>query len=140
LRLQRTSSNRQSLGQRYARSLRLLWQKSLGKRKPRAENSETPGSRAAAPATATASAQHNLPLQEVTPTGSQDPGTDLDPFNSFWWRRLDSLGQFVTDDLVTLPTDSMFTTLGLDSAPDMVGVSSVDTSDWYSGLPPTNDI
>ncbi|KAH7033730.1 uncharacterized protein B0I36DRAFT_422057 [Microdochium trichocladiopsis] len=140
LRLQRTSTNRQSLGQRYARSLRLLWQKSLGKRKQRAEIPETPGSRAAAPTAAVASAQQDIPFQEVIPAGSNDPGTDLDLFNSFWWTRLDSLGQFVTEDLVTLPTDTLFTTLGLDAAPDMVGLSSIDVSGWYNGLPTTGDV
>ncbi|KXJ87939.1 hypothetical protein Micbo1qcDRAFT_102422, partial [Microdochium bolleyi] len=117
LRLQRTSTNRQSLGQRYARSLRLLWQRSLGKRKQRAAgNPETPGTPAAASVAAVAaSAQQDIPFPAFIPAGSNDPGVDLDPFNGFWWTRLDSLDQFVTEDLVTLPSDTLFTTLGLDS-------------------------
>jgi hypothetical protein len=60
--------------------------------------------------------------------------------NGFWWRNLDSLGQFVTDDLVTLPTDGMMTTLGLDSAPDMTGMPSVDPNDWYNGFQASGDV
>lgn len=133
LRLQKTSSSRQSLGQRYARSLRLLWQKSLGRRKTRTGNVETPGDRA------TTAIQH-VPNLEATATGYQDMGPGLDPLSSFSWKNLDSLGQFITCDLVTLPTDGMITTPELDSVPDMAGVPSLDTGEWYNGFPTASDV
>ncbi|KPM46114.1 hypothetical protein AK830_g405 [Neonectria ditissima] len=133
LRLQKTSTSRQGLGQRYARSLRLLWQKSVGRRKQRAENVEAPGERSAT------TIQH-APNLEPTATGYQDMGPGLDPLNSFSWKNLDSLGQFITCDLVTLPTDGMITTPELDSVPDLTGVPGMDTRGWYNGFPNASDV
>lgn len=105
-RLQRSSVSPDSIGNRYARSLYLLWRKTPQKQ-PERQAAET------------------APSQTVVDPALQWRGTgDLDPLNGFSWRDLDALGQFITSDLAV--TDSMLaspsfnteqTANGLDSGP-----------------------
>ncbi|KAG5972934.1 hypothetical protein E4U55_000691 [Claviceps digitariae] len=99
--LQKTSNNPQSLGRRYATSLRLLWRKTTAKH----------ASMNAAAAAATRSeltTEPPLPQPALDPHERQDraalPSTsaksamEMDPLSGFSWRDLDSLGQFIVNN------------------------------------------
>lgn len=108
LRLQRTSSNRHSLGHRYARSLRLFWRKSF-RNKQTSEN--IPGRTSPTPGHGTTFRHSSVDasLRGEVGEGGLDP-TYWNSLNSFSWRDLDSLGQFIENDILTGTTDGVLTT------------------------------
>ncbi|KAJ3547646.1 hypothetical protein NM208_g1414 [Fusarium decemcellulare] len=111
-RLQKTSSNQQGLGQRYARSLRLLWLKVLGKPKSRNHESDRPADPLAIASQAT--------IESETEPSDLQPFPD--PFNSFSWKDLHSLGEFISNDGTALFNDNFITTPELDSIQGIEGV------------------
>ncbi|KAF5007606.1 hypothetical protein FDECE_6070 [Fusarium decemcellulare] len=121
-RLQRTSSNQQGLGQRYARSLRLLWLKVLGK--PRSRNHES--DRPADPLAMTSQAMIE---SEAEPSDLQP---FPDPFNSFSWKDLHSLGEFISNDGTALFNDNFITTPELDSIQGIEGADHLNSNLYYT--------
>ncbi|KAI8403037.1 hypothetical protein FOFC_16468 [Fusarium oxysporum] len=95
-RLQKTSNNQQGLGQRYARSLRLLWLKMLGK--SRSRNPEVEGR-----SDSLALASHGALQSQAE---SSEGHMNSDPFNSFSWKDLHSLGEFISNDGTSLFNDN----------------------------------
>ncbi|KAM5344906.1 hypothetical protein ACJ41O_010768 [Fusarium nematophilum] len=132
-RLQKTSSNRQGLGQRYARSLRLLWQKTLEKPRSRSRGA---GSGSAADSVAMAGLEI-LGAEAGPSTCEFQPG--LDPMNSFSWKDLDSLGQFISGDGISLSNDGFITTPELDSVQGIEG-DGLGAGVWYPSFSSGNDI
>ncbi|OAA69681.1 aminopeptidase 2 [Cordyceps fumosorosea ARSEF 2679] len=106
--LQKTSSSTQSIGHRYARSLRLLWRKRPSRRGVKQDNNQP-----AQPAA-------NIPLEQSIPgpQGGFDSGLqgsiELDALNGFSWRDLDSLGQYISND-ASIANDGVLTTPEFDS-------------------------
>ncbi|TWU77753.1 hypothetical protein ED733_008599 [Metarhizium rileyi] len=102
--LQKTSNNPQSLGRRYATSLRLLWRKSSGKSSTKTaarsdSMDEPPGM-----------VVNQLEGQENTlPSATSKPTMDMDPLSGFSWRDLDSLGQFIASSTTMNVSDGMLT-------------------------------
>ncbi|KAH8657700.1 hypothetical protein BX600DRAFT_468025 [Xylariales sp. PMI_506] len=109
IRLQKSSTNRHSIGQRYARSLRLLWRRS-GKEGGRNGLGDANNDASAAVF------GHGPPSSSVTQDspsetyllaqrygvesegGDVQPIDQLDHLNGFSWWDLDSLGQFITNN------------------------------------------
>ncbi|UPL03793.1 hypothetical protein LCI18_014727 [Fusarium solani-melongenae] len=129
-RLQKTSSNRQGLGQRYARSLRLLWQKTLAKPSSRNRGAESP-------ARSVEAAGSEVLRAEARPSEMQ-PG--MDQMNSFSWKDLDSLGQFISGDGISLSNDGFITTPELDSVQGIEGPDNLGASFWYPSFSSGNNI
>lgn len=112
--LQKTSRSTQSVGHRYARSLRLLWRKRSGKR----SNKPTDGEESQAVPSAREQQRHEpqqLPNNNMM-------GVELDALNGFSWRDLDSLGQYISND-ASVYTDGVLTTPEFDSEH---GASSIE--------------
>ncbi|KAH7232875.1 hypothetical protein BKA59DRAFT_504057 [Fusarium tricinctum] len=116
-RLQKTSNNQQGLGQRYARSLRLLWLKMLGKSRSRNPEAEGPNDLSTLPG--------HRPLQSQVE--SNESQTNLDPFNSFSWKDLHSLGEFISGDGTSLFNDNFII------SPEQDSIQGIDGPDYLSG-------
>ena len=107
-RLQKTSPNRHSLGHRYARSLRLFWRKLFGSKQTR---EGVTGRDSSTPRYLASFVQHSA--DAIPNTGAGEGGhnlTNWDSLNSFSWRDLDSLGQFIENDILTGTTDGLLGT------------------------------
>ncbi|KAG5915166.1 hypothetical protein E4U53_004525 [Claviceps sorghi] len=104
--LQKTSNNPQSLGRRYATSLRLLWRKATAKH---ANMNATTRSEPATepPAPPPAVDQHERQDRAVAPLTSAKSAVEMDPLSGFSWRDLDSLGQFIVNNTSSNMTDGM---------------------------------
>lgn len=105
--LQKTSRSTQSIGHRYARSLRLLWRKRSGKRSHKSGHGSEPVHQTAEPTNISNMTQHN--------TDSNMMGVELDALNGFSWRDLDSLGQYISNEASIYTTDGVLTTSDFDS-------------------------
>ncbi|KAF4343312.1 transcriptional activator ARO80 [Fusarium beomiforme] len=128
-RLQKTSNNQQGLGQRYARSLRLLWLKMLGK--SRSRNPEVEGR-----SDSLALTNHGGALQSQAE--SSEAHLNSDPFNSFSWKDLHSLGEFISNDGTSLFNDNFIISPEQDSrkVSEMATSQSKDlpSSSFFSGF------
>lgn len=89
--LQKSSVSPNSLGQRYARSLFLLWRKTAERvAAVRLESGVVPEN-----GPPTVSGTNNPTSQVACEDGNQS--AELDPLRGFSWRDLDGLGQFIGD-------------------------------------------
>ncbi|KAJ4133431.1 hypothetical protein NW768_005016 [Fusarium equiseti] len=129
-RLQKTSDNQQGLGQRYARSLKLLWLKMLGK--SRSQVSRTGGLSDSLISTNQAAPQALVDQSEPTPTS--------DPFNSFSWKDLHSLGEFISNDGASLFNDNFIISPEQDSIQGIEGPDYMSGNMFYAGLMGGTDI
>ncbi|KAK6444253.1 hypothetical protein FP744_10000501 [Trichoderma asperellum] len=101
--LQKTSDNPQSLGRRYATSLRLLWRKSSTKQSNKsAAPRRDPLTEPPTPTMDDIQGQEGIPLLH-TGKGAMD----MDPLSGFSWRDLDSLGQFIAGNSTMAMADGM---------------------------------
>ncbi|EMT63259.1 Transcriptional activator ARO80 [Fusarium odoratissimum] len=121
-RLQKTSNNQQGLGQRYARSLRLLWLKMLGK--SRSRNPEVEGR-----SDSLALASHGALQSQAE---SSEGHMNSDPFNSFSWKDLHSLGEFISNDGTSLFNDNFIISPEQDSVQGAEGPEHF-SGNFYSG-------
>ncbi|KAG6010997.1 hypothetical protein E4U21_000027 [Claviceps maximensis] len=104
--LQKTSNNPQSLGRRYATSLRLLWRKTTAKHaNMSAATRNELATEAHAPQLAVD--QHERHDRAVVPSASAKSALEMDPLSGFSWRDLDSLGQFIVNDSSMHMTNGM---------------------------------
>ncbi|KAH6657650.1 fungal-specific transcription factor [Truncatella angustata] len=131
-RLQKTSSNRHSLGNRYARSLQLLWRRPSSKAKP------GPGSDMTSHRTSVTIAQNPSPGL-FRPAGNSNQ-VDLDQLNGFSWWDLDSLGQFIANDQTANFTDGVMSTPDMESENSVSGIESSTAGLWYSNLWDGSDV
>ncbi|GKU18728.1 unnamed protein product [Fusarium langsethiae] len=129
-RLQKTSDNQQGLGQRYARSLKLLWLKMLGR-------SRSQASRAEEPSDSTVSLNRVADQVQVCQS-EQTPSSD--PFNSFSWKDLHSLGEFISNDGTSLFNDNFIISPERDSIQGIEGPDHMGGNFFYSGSLGENDI
>ncbi|KAM0347756.1 hypothetical protein ACHAPU_004771 [Fusarium lateritium] len=129
-RLQKTSNGQQGLGQRYARSLRLLWLKMLGK--SRSRNPEAEG-----PADLRALTGQGLPQSQGE---SSETHADSDPFNSFSWKDLHSLGEFISNNGTSLFNDNFIISPEQDSIQGIEGSGQFGGNYYDSGLLGDDDI
>lgn len=127
MRLQKTSSNRHSLGHRYARSLNLLWRGSS----KRAKSAFT--SARATPRYSVATTQDSR-VEYGRIGGEGAPPVDLDQLNGFSWWDLDSLGQFIANDQTTGITEGVFSTPDLESETGVSGFENSSEGIWYGNL------
>lgn len=114
--LQKTSTSTQSIGHRYARSLRLLWRKRSGKQRSqqKAENDGPAGpSHGGMPAGQSGQQTHSM--NQTTPESTMAGGVQLDALNGFSWRDLDSLGQYISNEASMYAPDGVLTTSDFDS-------------------------
>jgi hypothetical protein len=126
-RLQRSSVSPDSIGNRYARSLYLLWRKT------------PPGNAAEKQQHGDAAAQAMLGggQQTVDPAlaGGEQPGgggaTRGPDLSGFSWRDLDALGNFITNDLSV--TDSMLASPSFNSDQTAPGLDP-GSNEWYDLL------
>ncbi|KAF5540366.1 hypothetical protein FNAPI_10529 [Fusarium napiforme] len=116
-RLQKTSNNQQGLGQRYARSLRLLWLKMLGK--SRSRNPEVEGR-----SDSLALTSHGALQSQAE---SSEGHMNSDPFNSFSWKDLHSLGEFISNDGTSLFNDNFII------SPEQDSVQGAEGPEHFSG-------
>ncbi|QUC20921.1 uncharacterized protein UV8b_05162 [Ustilaginoidea virens] len=101
--LQKTSDNPQSLGRRYATSLRLLWRKSSAKQSSQDCSMRSDAvSEPSEPLVGEAEGQ-----ERPAPTAAAKPAMDMDPLSGFSWRDLDSLGQFIASNTTMTMTDGV---------------------------------
>ncbi|KAF5603725.1 hypothetical protein FPCIR_1164 [Fusarium pseudocircinatum] len=121
-RLQKTSNNQQGLGQRYARSLRLLWLKMLGK--SRSRNPEVEGR-----SDSLALTSHGALQAQAE---SSEGHMNSDPFNSFSWKDLHSLGEFISNDGTSLFNDNFIISPEQDSVQGAEGPEHF-SGNFYSG-------
>ncbi|RBR05797.1 hypothetical protein FVER53590_03065 [Fusarium verticillioides] len=121
-RLQKTSNNQQGLGQRYARSLRLLWLKMLGK--SRSRNPEVEGR-----SDSLALTSHGALQSQAE---SSEGHMNSDPFNSFSWKDLHSLGEFISNDGTSLFNDNFIISPEQDSVQGAEGPEHF-SGNFYSG-------
>ncbi|KAF5691668.1 3-oxoacyl-reductase [Fusarium denticulatum] len=121
-RLQKTSDNQQGLGQRYARSLRLLWLKMLGK--SRSRNPEVEGR-----SDSLALTSHGALQSQAE---SSEGHMNSDPFNSFSWKDLHSLGEFISNDGTSLFNDNFIISPEQDSVQGAEGPEHFG-GNFYSG-------
>ncbi|KAG5913913.1 hypothetical protein E4U42_000786 [Claviceps africana] len=104
--LQKTSNNPQSLGRRYATSLRLLWRKATAKHANM--NAAARGEGATEPSAAQLGVdQHERQDRGVAPSASARSTVEMDPLSGFSWRDLDSLGQFIVNNTSMNMTEGM---------------------------------
>ncbi|KAF5662215.1 3-oxoacyl-reductase [Fusarium heterosporum] len=129
-RLQKTSNGQQGLGQRYARSLRLLWLKMLGK--SRSRNPEVEG-----PADLRALTGQGIPHSQGE---SSETHADSDPINSFSWKDLHSLGEFISNNGTSLFNDNFIISPEQDSIQGIEGSGQFGGSYYDSGLLGDEDI
>ncbi|KHN97312.1 C6 transcription factor [Metarhizium album ARSEF 1941] len=101
--LQKTSSNPQSLGRRYATSLRLLWRKSSAKTSTKAAARTDPVAEPPEPPADQPEGQGD----SIVPSATSKPTMDMDPLSGFSWRDLDSLGQFIANNTAMNMADGM---------------------------------
>ncbi|KAM3520623.1 hypothetical protein NHJ13051_006742 [Beauveria bassiana] len=107
--LQKTSTSTQSIGHRYARSLRLLWRKRPTKRGSKHDNNQTSQPAPNVPP------EHSMSRPHGNFDGGLQGGIELDALNGFSWRDLDSLGQYISNDASIHTTDGVLTTPEFDS-------------------------
>ncbi|OAA38187.1 C6 transcription factor [Beauveria brongniartii RCEF 3172] len=107
--LQKTSTSTQSIGHRYARSLRLLWRKRPTKRGSKHDNNQTSQPAPNVPP------EHSISGPHGNFNGGLQGGIELDALNGFSWRDLDSLGQYISNDASIHTTDGVLTTPEFDS-------------------------
>ncbi|KAM3461769.1 hypothetical protein NHJ6243_004703 [Beauveria neobassiana] len=107
--LQKTSTSTQSIGHRYARSLRLLWRKRPTKRGSKHDNNQTSQPAPNVPP------EHLMSGPHGNFDGGLQGGIELDALNGFSWRDLDSLGQYISNDASIHTTDGVLTTPEFDS-------------------------
>ncbi|ESU17039.1 hypothetical protein FGSG_10337 [Fusarium graminearum PH-1] len=129
-RLQKTSDNQQGLGQRYARSLKLLWLKMLGKSRSQAARAEEPSDSIVA----INRAAHQGPMDQNQPTPSSDP------FNSFSWKDLHSLGEFISNEETSLFNENFIISPEQDSIQGIEGPDHMGGNFFYAGSLGGNDI
>lgn len=132
--LQKTSSSTQSIGHRYARSLRLLWRKRPSKRGQKHDHNQT-----TQPAP-------NIPPEQSIPgpqdgfDGSLQGGIGLDALNGFSWRDLDSLGQYISNDASIHTTDGVLTTPDFESEHSTNAVDALPVDFAYQNMWSGGDI
>lgn len=122
-RLQRSSVSPDSIGNRYARSLYLLWRKtpqSVVEKQQGDSGQITAGGQAALDPAITGGNQSG--------GGGPSRGPELSGFS---WRDLDALGQFITNDLSV--TDSMLASPSFNSDQTGPGLDP-GTNEWYDLL------
>lgn len=117
--LQKTSSSPQSIGHRYARSLRLLWRKRSSKK---TQGQKGDSGQAAQPPPYIPPEQ-SMPGPQVLEGNFQS--TEMDALNGFSWRDLDSLGQYISNDASIHTTDGVLTTPEFDSEHSSAAVDAV---------------
>ncbi|QLI68403.1 uncharacterized protein G6M90_00g047860 [Metarhizium brunneum] len=100
--LQKTSNNPQSLGRRYATSLRLLWRKSSAKPSTKGATRSDPVSEPPELSMSQLEGQEN-----IVPSATSKSAMDMDPLSGFSWRDLDSLGQFIANNTTMNMTDGI---------------------------------
>ncbi|OIW22741.1 hypothetical protein CONLIGDRAFT_694561 [Coniochaeta ligniaria NRRL 30616] len=120
-RLQRSSVSPDSIGNRYARSLYLLWRKTPQSAAQRQQNDagQTLASGQPAPDPAMGGGEQS---------GGGTRGPDLSGFS---WRDLDALGQFIANDMSV--TDSMLASPSFNSDQTAPGLDP-GTNEWYDLL------
>lgn len=128
-RLQRSSVSPDSIGNRYARSLFLLWRKTPQGGAVAVDKQQNGGG----PAQAVAGSSSQPALDPAMagggqPGGGPSRGADLSGFS---WRDLDALGQFITNDLGV--TDSMLASPSFNSDQTAPGLDP-GTNEWYDLL------
>ncbi|KAM3442840.1 hypothetical protein NHJ13734_002164 [Beauveria thailandica] len=132
--LQKTSTSTQSIGHRYARSLRLLWRKRPTKRGPKHDNNQTSQPAPNVPP------EHSMSGPHGNFDGGLQGGIELDALNGFSWRDLDSLGQYISNDASIHTTDGVLTTPEFDSEHGANPVEGLPVDFGYqnmwSALPP----
>jgi hypothetical protein len=118
-RLQRSAVSPDSIGNRYARSLFLLWRKTPQRpqEKHRQDVAQNLGSGQAPIDPALSGDQQQA--------GIASRGPEL---NDFSWRDLDALGQFITNDLSV--TDSMLASPSFNADHTVAGLDP-GSNDWY---------
>ncbi|KAM0502786.1 hypothetical protein ACHAP8_003617 [Fusarium lateritium] len=129
-RLQKTSDNQQGLGQRYARSLKLLWLKMLGRSRSQAARAEEPPDSIVS----INRGAYQVQMDQSEPTPSSDP------FNSFSWKDLHSLGEFISNDGTSLFNDNFIISPEQDSIQGIEGPDHMGGNFFYSGSLGENDI
>jgi hypothetical protein len=120
-RLQRSSVSPDSIGNRYARSLFLLWRKTPQGVVEKQQNDSAQ------------TAASGVPALDPAMTGGHQPGggTRGPDLSGFSWRDLDALGQFITNDLSV--TDSMLASPSFNSDQTAPGLDP-GTNEWYDLL------
>ena len=124
-RLQRSSVSPDSIGNRYARSLFLLWRKTpQGGERARDDNGATAG------AGGQMAVDPTLSGTDGQSTGGAGGGRGPD-LSGFSWRDLDSLGNFITNDMNV--TDSMLASPSFNSDHTAPGLDP-GSNEWYDLL------
>lgn len=121
-RLQRSSVSPDGIGNRYARSLYLLWRKT-----PQNGGEKQQGSAAQKSGVGQTPLDSTLPGREQA-AGGGTRGPDLSGFS---WRDLDALGNFITNDLNV--TDSMLASPSFYSDQTTAGLDP-GSNEWYDLL------
>ncbi|KAH7127357.1 fungal-specific transcription factor [Dactylonectria macrodidyma] len=129
-RLQKTSENPQSVGHRYARSLRLLWRKLMGRS---INPADTRRPSIGEPSATAASAL----VQPRIDCG--DWAAELESLNGFSWRDLDSLGQYIANNAALSSVDGGLTSPEFNSEQG-AGMDALATGFWYDNLWSGNNI
>ncbi|KAG6021923.1 hypothetical protein E4U41_002362 [Claviceps citrina] len=155
--LQKTSNNPQSLGRRYATSLRLLWRKTTTTSKSAAAAAAAAAATMATaivadglpphlaleeneraiqqqqqqqqPSSVSASASAAASASTTATMAATKPAVDMDPLSGFSWRDLDSLGQFIASNSA------------MGTAPDGGMLAAAAEFDWdHHGGPPGSGV
>lgn len=131
-RLQKASDNPQSVGHRYARSLRLLWRKLMGRPIHPADTRRTSIGDPSAVTLASAPVQPRIDCGDWT--------AELESLNGFSWRDLDSLGQYIANNGTLSTMDGALTSPEMNSDQGTGGIDDLTAGFWYDNLWSGNNI